>query len=41
MGCPGGILGQRTPGIVKQRNFEDSYSFFEPVSNLPLNLQFD
>ena len=41
MGCPGGILGKRTPGSVKQRIFAATYSFFEPVPNLPLNLWFD
>jgi hypothetical protein len=33
-----GNLGKGTPGIVKQRIFADSYSCFEPVPNLPLNL---
>jgi hypothetical protein len=30
-----------TPGSVQQLNFADSYSFFEPVPNLPLNLCVD
>jgi hypothetical protein len=35
------FFGKRPPGIVKQRNFAATYSFFEPVPNLPLNLCVD
>ena len=35
------LVGKRTPGNVLQRISVATYSLFEPVPNLPLNLCFD